>query len=147
MQELKQMYDVVDKNRDIDYEERERVKDPEQREYLVLIAGKYESDEWSIFIGRSEAYEYIKSEIDNINLDQSFVLVETVTLRNRISVYAFMKKCESLYNDSFDIDEYVKGDWDEDEFRRNNVHTGFINVNRMSMQNIMNEDTEIVSLT
>ena len=58
-----------------------------------------------------------------------------------------MKKCESLYNDSFDIDEYVKGDWDEDEFRRNNVHTGFINVNRMSMQNIMNEDTEIVSLT
>lgn len=89
-------------------------KDAEDKSYLICIRGKDgESDSWDIVIGRTEAYKLIKNSIEFINLEESFILVETTPLSKRKSIYAFMKFAEQFYNDSFDIEDYVIGDYDD----------------------------------
>ena len=123
MVEPKEMVKVVDNTK----------KHPEDRQYLICIRaratnrtiydddGYYETyDEWTIVTGRTACYEYIKENIEIIDFDESFVLVETLPLNKRKSIYAFMKYAGEYYNDGFDIEDYIKGDWDEDDYDINN---------------------------
>ena len=83
-------------------------KDKEHKEYLICITFISDGDyEWNIIKGRKNTYEYIKDMIEYIDVDESFVLVEHLTLDKRISVYKFMKYAQDSYNDGFDIDEVV----------------------------------------
>lgn len=83
-------------------------KDPEYKEYLICIEGcNGGGNEWILCTGRKETVECIINNIDIIIPDKSFVLVEDCKLNERISVYDFMKKFGNLYDESFDIDEYI----------------------------------------
>jgi hypothetical protein len=84
-------------------------KTPEDKEYLICFVGT-DSDNtwWEIIKGRSEVYDTIKTVADYIDLEESFVLVESCTLLQRKSVYSFMKYAKQFYQeDSFDIDEHI----------------------------------------
>ena len=128
---LKEMVKVVDNTK----------KHPESRQYLICIRAKENSgaqDSWDFVTGRTEAYEYIKENIDDIDLEHSFVLVESVTLAERKSIYAFMKYAGEFYSDGFDIEDYVKGDWDEADYMRNNDISLMVNnQDRIDMQSFM----------
>jgi hypothetical protein len=90
----------------------------EEKRYLVCIEEDSGEKDWGIMIGRTAAYEYIKERIEYINLDESFVLVETLKLADRKSIYSFMKYAQDFFEDNFDIDDYIKGDFDENDFLR-----------------------------
>ena len=115
---------------------------PENKVYLLCIAGKDGADDsWELITGRTELYETIKNSIDFIDLDRSFVLVESAKLENRKSIVAFMKYAEQFFQDSFDIDDYIKGDWDESDYRKiNDIDNSFVaNSNdKLDMENFMN---------
>ena len=135
---MKEMVKIVDNTK----------KHPEDRQYLICIRSKSGAqDIWEIVLGRTEAYEYIKENIDDINLEHSFILVESLPLEKRASIYAFMKHVESLYLDNFDIEDYVKGDWDETDYRRNNDIGMEINKSeRIGIESFMNNEIDIVEL-
>lgn len=83
-------------------------KSPEVKEYLVLY--EYIEDkttEFTFITGRTQTYEFLKSIIDKIDLDNSYVIVESVKISDRITVYEFLKMCKDrqLFNDDFDVDE------------------------------------------
>jgi len=134
MAELKEMVKIVDNTK----------KHPEDRQYLICIRAKIDSgvqDSWDLVTGRTEAYEYIKNVIDDIDLEHSFVLVESVTLAERKSIYAFMKYAGEFYSDGFDIEDYIKGDWDEDDYKRmNDMNLIIDNKERIDMKSFMDGD-------
>ena len=115
MSNLKEMCRVVDNTKPRQNKE----NDPEEKDYLICITGN-DTDLWCIVKGRTEAREFIKNNIDIINFEESFILVETLPLNQRKSIHAFMKHCEQFFNDGFDIDEYVKGDFNEIEWQSDN---------------------------
>lgn len=83
-------------------------KSPEVKEYLVLTQNSEDgTTEFQFIIGRSATYEYLKSVIDTIDLDESYVIVETVKIKDRITVYEFLKMCKDrqLFDDDFDVDQ------------------------------------------
>lgn len=136
MAELKEMVKIVDNTK----------KHPEDRKYLICIHGKTE-DSWNIITGRTEAYEFIKENIDDIIMEDSFILVESCTLNERKSIYAFMKYAGEFYSDGFDIEDYIKGDWDEMDYKRSNDISLMIdNKDRVDMQSFMNGDIDTVDL-
>jgi hypothetical protein len=111
MAQLKEMVTIV----------KEQKKTPEEKQYLVCIRGKDGgTDEWDVLECRTDAYEYIKSNIEYIDLEKSFILVENLPLAKRKSIFAFMKYVQDNYEDGFDIEDYVKGDWDENDFKNMN---------------------------
>ena len=137
MSEMKEMVKIVDNTK----------KHPEDRQYLICISGITEGDYWTIVIGRTEAYKYIKENIDEINMEHSFILVESCTLAERKSIYAFMKYAGEFYSDGFDIEDYIKGDWDEEDYKRTNDIDLMINTNdRIDMKSFMNGDIDTVDL-
>ena len=125
-------------------------KNHEEKQYLICIAAPYsDSDIWNIVTGRTAAYEYIKDYIDIIDFKDSFILVENCTLNERKSIYAFMKYVGQFYEDNFDIDDYVKGDWSESDYRQDNGIDESLNINsndRLSMADIMNGAVDTSSL-
>ena len=91
------------------------VKDPDLKEYLILLTGLDDTEEFKDFqfvTGRTATYELIKTFIDNIDIDNSYVLVEGVALEDRISVYVFMRHMHIHFfqDDPFDIEKYNQGD-------------------------------------
>ena len=140
MPEMKEMVKVVDNTK----------KHPEERKYLICMRAKSGSgawDSWDIVTGRTAAYDYIKENIDDIDMEHSFILVESCTLAERKSIYAFMKYAGDFYEDSFDIEDYIKGDWDETDYKRNNDISLIIeNKDRVDMQSFMNGDIDTVDL-
>ena len=92
----------------------------EEKEYLICLIGYSSESEWQIVEGRTDAYEFIKNSIHWIDFENSFVLVEGLSLNERKSVYAFLKHVQENYDDGFDVDEYITNDR-EDEIRRNNI--------------------------
>ena len=121
-------------------------KHPEERQYLICISGINE-DSWCIVKGRTEAYNFIKENIDDINIEVSFILVESCTLAERKSIYAFMKYAGEFYNDSFDIDDYIKGDWDEMDYKReNDIDPSFDNSERISIESFMDGSINTIEL-
>ncbi len=90
-------------------------KDPEEKMYLVLYIGKDEDGKdiksYEDLQGRTATYNFIKGMIDYIDIYESRVLVETVTLVDALNVYEFMKQVSKYINDtSFDIEDYNYGD-------------------------------------
>ena len=143
MKQKVKMYDVVNSNADNEFEQRLDAN-PEIKHYLICIAASIdsgESDSWVIVQGRTSAFNYIKDNIDIINFEESFILVDGLPLSERRSIYAFMQYAQQFYpEDSFDIVDYVKGDWDEEDYRqRNEIYDIFKHVeNKLSMEDIMN---------
>ena len=149
-EELKQLYRVVDDR----YDKREEAnkKTPEDKQYLICISalpGSEVDDEWVIVTGRRAVYDKIVESIEYIDLRYSFVLVETCTLADRKSVYTFMKHMENFYNEGFDIEDYVKGDWSESDYKSHNDIDQIYLENqdrKVSLEDIMNGNVGITSL-
>lgn len=116
-------------------------KSPEERIYLLCLQDTDTgARDWDIVIGRMEAYNQLKNQINYIDLSASFILVETVTFADRISIYKFMKTIGDTIEDGFDIDDYVKGDWSETDFQNGSIDSS-VNVNpneRLNMEDVMN---------
>lgn len=140
MSEMKEMVKVVDNTK----------KHPEDRQYLICYRAKQgsgENDGWEIVTGRTEAYNFIKNNIDMIDFNYSFVLVETLTLAKRKSIYAFMKYAGDMYEDNFDIEDYIKGDWDEEDFKRaNDINLEVSNSERLDMSSFMDGTIQTTEL-
>lgn len=88
----------------------ELTKSPEVKEYLVLMQYRETGEnDYKFIMGRTETYKFIKDIIDELDIDESFVIVETVNISSRITVYEFMRMCKErkLFDDDFDIDQYA----------------------------------------
>lgn len=125
---------------------KDQKKTPEEKQYLICIRGKDGgTDEWNILEGRTDAYEYIKNNIEYIDLDTSFILVENLPLAKRKSIFAFMKYVQDNYEDGFDIEDYVNGDWDENDFRHmNGISSEFMeDLQKLSMIDLIDGNLQI----
>ena len=121
----------------------------EAKEYLVCIVDKdFSAKEWEIFEGRTATYEWLKNEIENIDLEESFVLVEGLDLSKRKSVYKFMRYVGDLKEDNFDIDDYISSDKDDNDqyYSNNTISDEFNDVNRLDMENFMNGEIQTNNL-
>lgn len=129
----------------------DKPKSPEEKQYLICI--DYldgDHSEWLIKTGRTESYKYIKDVIEGINLETSFILVETCKLSERKSIYSFMKYVGDMFEDNFDIDDYIKGDWDENVYKENNEIDPKIildDADKLDMASFMNGEIQSTSLT
>ncbi len=94
--------------------------DPELIEYIILYTDiGYESEDepfrWVKVRGRANAYNNIKDNASMINIDQSFILADSVPPKDALSIREF---CEYLKNaevldddDDFDISDYAGTDY------------------------------------
>ena len=119
----------------------------EEKEYLICIECMSGDLFWEVVKGRTEAYSRIKYTIyvDAVNFDTSFILVEGKSITERVSLYAFLKHVQDYFEDGFDIDDYVKGDFDEEEFRKNNNISEAMSISndeRLDMKDIMNNNID-----
>ena len=124
-------------------------QDPNQKIYLVCLRTG-NGDYWDILEGRQEAWDYIKEHImqDDVDVEASFVLVDTVLLRKRVSVYDFIKYSEQFVNDpGFDIEDYVNGDViqsTEEEVQL--PESDAMKMNSMLMQGFMGDEFKTTDL-
>ena len=84
-----------------------------------------------VFASRDDAYnaakKLIEEDIDgDIDVDESKVIVDGVPIKQAVSLYRFMKHCESLYpDDDFRIDQYFNEEDDEEDNRPPTTGNGF----------------------
>ena len=92
-------------------------EDPEQKQYIVLYTdiSTNESEEeriplrWEAYTGRMNTYEAIKVNAPIIDIDKSIVVVESVALKDCLSVREFveyLKNANLTEKDDFDINDY-----------------------------------------
>ena len=92
-------------------------EDPEQKQYIVLYTdiSSNESEEeriplrWEAYTGRMNTYEAIKVNAPIIDIDKSIVVVESVALKDCLSVREFveyLKNANLAEKDDFDINDY-----------------------------------------
>lgn len=101
MQNMIQVYD----------EQGQPIKGPEEKEYLLLLNYEEDSDKslektFEFMNGREQVYFFLKEELMNNGLDpfNSFVIVETVKLADRLTVVGFMEVCKKHFpDDDFSI--------------------------------------------
>lgn len=98
-------------------------KTPEEKEYILLYTDiGYEDttseDEfplrWEGVLGRSAAYENIKINAPVIDIDKSYVLVETVAFKDALTVRQFieyLKNANIIDEESFDINDFSGSDY------------------------------------
>jgi hypothetical protein len=88
---------------------------PKDKEYIVLytdIDDDGESDlplQWEAYIGREDCYIGILSNVHNIDIDRSIVLVDTVPVKDALSVRDFVnyiKNADYIEDDGIDINDY-----------------------------------------
>ena len=113
---------------------------PGDNDKTYLICIRTDSDDyWEIVEGRKEAWDYIKDKCmyHNVNMDESFILVNTVNLDKRKPIYTFMKYSEDFINDpdAFDIDDYINND---ESSENHEVINTIDENNSLDMENIMN---------
>lgn len=93
-------------------------EDPEKRQYILLYTdlGYDENSDsefplrWESVIGRTNTYENIKANASVIDIEKSIVLVETVTVKDALSVQDFVKYLKNanlVEKDGFEIDDYL----------------------------------------
>ena len=93
-------------------------EDPEKRQYILLYTdlGYDENSDsefplrWESVIGRTNTYENIKANVSVIDIEKSIVLVETVTVKDALSVQDFVKYLKNanlVEKDGFEIDDYL----------------------------------------
>jgi hypothetical protein len=93
---------------------------PESKEYILLYTdlGYDENEEsseefplrWEAVTGRRQAYDNIKINAPVIDIDRSLVLVESVALKDSLTVRQFMeylKNSDIINEESFDINDYT----------------------------------------
>ena len=93
--------------------------DPEERQYIILYTDLgYAEDEYGdtefplryeSIQGRKNAYESIKINAPIIDIDKSIVLVETVAVKDSLTVREFVnyiKNADMVEEDGFDINDY-----------------------------------------
>ena len=90
--------------------------DPENFTFCILYKyGDENGDEisdWKEIEGRKNLYEFIKENVETMDLDNSFVLSEKMNYNEKLTVYEFVKYMieeRGLYqdeDDNFMIDEY-----------------------------------------
>ena len=89
-----------------------RIKPGEDIKYLLLIKVP-NSDEtfWEIITGREEAYNYIKNNIDTIDVEESFIVSNKmeIDLDKMHTIYGFVNfvKEKNDIVDEFDIEDYL----------------------------------------
>lgn len=96
-------------------------EDPELKQYIMLYTDLgYEEDgdefplRWEAVQGRKKAYENIKVNAPVIDIDKSFVLVETVSFKESLSVRSFveyLKNADMVEEDGFEIDSFSGSDY------------------------------------
>lgn len=92
-------------------------QDPEHREYTLLYYADEEGEEIKSFeeiTGRTALRKFIIGIVEYMDIHKSKVLVEGNLVEDALSVYKFMKLMSDrgYYEDSFDIEDYNKGDID-----------------------------------
>lgn len=103
MQNMIQVYD----------EQGQPIKGHEEKEYLLLLNYEEDSDNslektFEFMNGREKVYYFLKEELMNNGLDpfNSFVIVETVKLADRLTVVGFMEVCKKHFpDDDFSISD------------------------------------------
>lgn len=124
-------------------------KDSEEKIYLVCLAFTSITNEntmWNIVVGRKAARDLIKDNIDFIDFDESFILVEGCTLEQRKSIYAFIKHIEQFFTDDpFDIDEYIRENYSEYNNDIVDDSVSIDNSERINMESIMNGETSFAN--
>ena len=96
-----------------------RDKTPNEKLYLVLLQGEFKDNENAEYrdfewvVGRQRLYEYLRDLILNeedvlIDIHNTVVISESVTINDYISMYEFMKTFKDIVVDEtgFDIEEY-----------------------------------------
>ena len=85
--------------------------DPESKQYIILYTDFGFEDNgdplrWESYIGRSNAYEAIKTNIYSIDPDKSLVLVDNVKLEDSLSVREFVEYLvnANIVEDEIDFD-------------------------------------------
>ena len=84
--------------------------------YLVMLWFSLEHHDWELCDTRQDAYDYIKTHIEEIDLVESFVLSSETMLKESINAGQFM--LHMIDNDfiidetSFDINDYLPDDFD-----------------------------------
>ena len=92
---------------------RKELTPADEREYLLLLSYYDEKMEntYQGCVGRQNVFDFIKSIIEEIDIERSLILAETVQLKDAINIYDFMKDCilnQTVVNDDgFDIEDYV----------------------------------------
>lgn len=90
-------------------------EDPEQRQYVILVVDLVEEEfnEWVAVSGRTNTYEYIKSHAYTMDVGQSIVLTENVSLKDALTVSQFVKYLKNgdiVEDDGFNIEDFEDGD-------------------------------------
>ena len=120
-------------------------KTPEEKEYLLLLTyiADYDTEgiELRILIGRTEARKYIINVIPDLDIFESYVLVEGVKPSSIVTVYEFMKHMENYFNDGFDIEDYNIG-MSEDELEQREVEYNTSVEGYGSMVSVLLNDAE-----
>lgn len=96
---------------------------PEEKQYIILYTdlGYNEDSEeefplrWESVQGRTNVYENIKANAPVIDLDKSIVLVESVPVKDALTVREFVKYLQNSdmvdKYDGFDIDEFTGSEY------------------------------------
>lgn len=89
----------------------ETSEDSSKKKYVILAYIQEDDGDirkvFEIKKGRKNAYEYIKTIIEALDIHESRVLTGTVGYDNSVTVYDFMKyACEIFQEDEFDIEDY-----------------------------------------
>lgn len=94
---------------------------PEQKQYVILYTDlSYEDEEmeypfrWEAVTGRTNAYENIKINAPVIDMDKSLVLVETVPLKDSLTVRQFIDYLHNagiIKDDTFSTEDYSGSDY------------------------------------
>ncbi len=130
----------------------------EEKKYLVLWVNNDDSSEYGnhyfIGLGRTETYYFIRDNISDIDIHNSYVLVETkqtetktgvkrwymTSIDKAITVYLFLKKIQDNYNDKFDVEDYNYAYEEEEDQKDNNNNN--IDFNMWNQSSSLKIDTE-----
>ena len=91
--------------------------DPEQIEYVILYTDLGDTEDepfrWVKIQGRTNAYNSIKDNASMINVDLSFIIAESVALKDALSVREFCEylKNANIFDEDFDINNYAGTDY------------------------------------
>jgi len=109
----------------------------EEKKYLVLWVMNDDSSEFGnhffVGTGRTETYYFLRDNISEIDIHNSYILVETkqtetktqvrrwymTSIDKAITVYQFLKKVQDNYHDGFDVEDYDYAFEDDEEAVKN----------------------------
>ena len=97
-------------------------EDPQQKQYIILYTDLGYEDgaqeftlRWEAVQGRTNCYQAIKANAAVIDIDKSIVLVESVAVKDSLSVRQFVKYVQNAdmvdKYDGFDIDNFSGSDY------------------------------------